>query len=83
MVYISKRMRNVSDLFISDANFGMYKQDIEKAKIIVEMQKQYGYPKYIHVSTGKNQKERVIDIAKSSMELLVWLHLYNQQMQMY
>lgn len=65
MVYISKRMRNVSDLFISDANFGMYKQDIEKAKIIVEMQKQYGYPKYIHVSTGKNQKERVIDIAKS------------------
>jgi len=31
---------------------------------LAEMQKKYGYPRYIHVSTGKNQKERVIDIAK-------------------
>lgn len=62
--YIAKRVCGPSDLYISDANFGMFKQDIEKAKLLVEIQKKYDYPRYIHVSTGKNQKERVIDIAK-------------------
>lgn len=62
--YIAQRVRGPLDLYISDANFGMFQQDMEKAKLLAEMQKRYGYPKYIHVSTGKNQKERVIDIAK-------------------
>ncbi len=62
--YIAKRVRGPLDLYISDANFGMFKQDIEKAQLLSKMQKQYGYPRYIHVSTGKNQKERVIEIAK-------------------
>jgi radical SAM superfamily enzyme YgiQ (UPF0313 family) len=62
--YIAQRVRGPLDLYISDANFGMFKQDMEKAELLAEMQKKYGYPRYIHVSTGKNQKERVIDIAK-------------------
>ncbi len=62
--YIAQRVRGPLDLYISDANFGMFKQDMEKAELLVEMQKKYGYPRYIHVSTGKNQKERVIEIAK-------------------
>ena len=62
--YIAKRVRGPLDLYISDANFGMFKQDVVKAEILAEMQKIYGYPRYIHVSTGKNQKERVIEIAK-------------------
>ena len=62
--YIAQRVRGPLDLYISDANFGMFKQDLEKAELLAEMQKKYGYPRYIHVSTGKNQKERVIDIAK-------------------
>ncbi len=65
MEYISKKSKSIKNLFISDANFGMYKQDIDKAKIISDCQKNYDYPKYIHVSTGKNQKERVIKVAKS------------------
>jgi len=63
--YIAQRVRGPLDLYISDANFGMFKQDMEKAKLLAEMQKKYGYPRYIHVSTGKNQKERVIEIAKT------------------
>ncbi len=63
--YISKKVQKIKDLFISDANFGMYKQDIDKSKIISRCQKKYNYPKHIHVSTGKNQKERVISVAKS------------------
>ena len=62
--YISERIRGPKDLYISDANFGMYKQDIEKAKLISACQAKYNYPKNIHVSTGKNQKERVVDIAQ-------------------
>lgn len=62
--YIAQRVRGPLDLYISDANFGMFKQDTEKAELLAEMQKKYGYPRYIHVSTGKNQKERVIEIAK-------------------
>ena len=62
--YIAKRIRGPNDLYISDANFGMFKQDIQKAEILVEMQKEYDYPQNIFVSTGKNQKDRVINIAK-------------------
>jgi len=62
--YIARRVRGPKDLYITDANFGMFKQDHDKAQLIAECQKEYGYPKYIHVSTGKNQKERVIEIAK-------------------
>ena len=65
MSYISKRVKGPPDLFISDANFGMFKQDKEKADLIANCQKEFGYPKYIHVSTGKNQKERVVDIVQS------------------
>ncbi|WP_169543606.1 B12-binding domain-containing radical SAM protein [Sneathiella aquimaris] len=65
MTYISERVRGPRDLYISDANFGMFKQDYEKARIIAQCQEKYNYPKYVHVSTGKNQKERVVDIVKS------------------
>lgn len=63
--YIASRVRGPKDLFISDANFGMYKQDYGKAQIIADCQERYGYPKYVHVSTGKNQKERVVEIVQS------------------
>lgn len=63
--YISERVKGPRDLYISDANFGMFKQDYEKARIIAECQEKYAYPKYVHVSTGKNQKERVVDIVKT------------------
>lgn len=64
MDYISKRIRGPRDLYVSDANFGMFKPDFEKARIFADCQTRYDYPRYIHVSTGKNQKERVIEIAQ-------------------
>ena len=62
--YIASRICGPSDLYISDANFGMFKQDIQKAELLVEIQKEYNYPQNVVVSTGKNQKDRVINIAK-------------------
>jgi radical SAM superfamily enzyme YgiQ (UPF0313 family) len=52
-----------SDLHIADSNFGMYKEDIETAKSLRRAQERYGYPRYINVATGKNKKERVLEVA--------------------
>ena len=53
-----------NDLFIADSNFGMYKEDLETAHAISETRKRYGWPEYINVATGKNQKERVIEVSR-------------------
>ena len=60
--YIAKRVKHTAALTISDANFGMFKEDIEKAKIIADIQRKYSYPKTVLVATGKNQKERVLEV---------------------
>ncbi|MEC7862141.1 MAG: radical SAM protein, partial [Verrucomicrobiota bacterium] len=62
--YIAERIGTVPDLGCSDANFGMFKQDLEKAKVINSIQKEFGWPKRFAVSTGKNMKERVISVAQ-------------------
>ena len=62
--YIAERVGSVPDLGCSDANFGMFKQDIEKARLISSIQKEFGWPKRFVVSTGKNMKERVITVAE-------------------
>ena len=62
--YIAERVGTVPDLGCTDANFGMFKQDIEKARIIHSIQKEYDWPKRFSVSTGKNKKERVVSVAQ-------------------
>ena len=61
--YIAERYSGSRILNIADSNFGMYKEDVEIAEAIGEIQKEYGWPEYIHVATGKNQKERVLKVA--------------------
>ncbi len=63
--YIAARTVGSPELYITDANFGMFKQDIEKARIIADIQEKTGYPQFIHVSTGKNHQERVLEVAKT------------------
>jgi len=52
------------DMFIADSNFGMYKEDLDTCRAIGEMQEAYGFPDYINVATGKNQKHRVLEAAR-------------------
>ncbi len=61
--YIAQRRKGVQDLLITDANFGMYNEDIDKARIIHHLQQEHGWPKRIIVSTGKNKKERILEVA--------------------
>ncbi len=67
--YIAEKMNAIKgqkrfDLHIADSNFGMYPEDVETAQFISKLQENYGYPEYINVATGKNKKERVLQIAK-------------------
>lgn len=62
--YIAKKITHQQSLYISDANFGMFRHDVDKAKMIQQIQKDYDYPNSVVVSTGKNQKERVLSIAE-------------------
>jgi radical SAM superfamily enzyme YgiQ (UPF0313 family) len=51
------------DLILADSNFGMYKQDLETCHDIAALQDKFGWGENIQVSSGKNQKERVIEAA--------------------
>ncbi|MBI3088217.1 MAG: cobalamin B12-binding domain-containing protein [Candidatus Omnitrophica bacterium] len=68
--YIGRKMVQVrerggrNDLFIADSNFGMYKDDLDTCRALAESQDTYGWPGYINVATGKNNKERVLEGAK-------------------
>jgi len=70
VTYISKKMNKLksgekrTDLYISDSNFGMYKEDLDTCKVIAQEQEKTGYPKYVSVSTGKNKQERILEAAK-------------------
>lgn len=67
--YIGRKMSQVrakggrNDLYIADSNFGMYREDVETANALARSRKLYGWPDHINTSTGKNKKERVLEIA--------------------
>ncbi|EMO63556.1 radical SAM domain protein [Leptospira borgpetersenii serovar Pomona str. 200901868] len=63
LAYIANHVKNTTILNLSDANFGMYRQDIDKAKVMAQFQLSHGYPKSLLTATGKNQKEKVIEVA--------------------
>jgi radical SAM superfamily enzyme YgiQ (UPF0313 family) len=62
--YIATRIKHTPVLYLSDANFGMWREDVDKARLIAKIQEQYGYPTTLLVATGKNQKDRVLEVAK-------------------
>lgn len=61
--YIAKKVRNIDELCLADLNFSMYKQDIETAKQIAEIQKKYNFPTLLSASTGKNMPKRTMEAA--------------------
>lgn len=66
VAYIAQRSKDNKKLFIADSNFGMYDHDLDVANIIGRAQDQYGYPEYIHVAAGKNNKEKVLVAARAT-----------------
>ena len=61
--YVASRVNNIEELIITDLNFGMYLNDIKTAEKIAALQSEYGWPKTISASAGKNKSERIIEVA--------------------
>ncbi|MBL6935313.1 MAG: cobalamin-dependent protein [Alphaproteobacteria bacterium] len=61
--YIAERAK-VSDVILVDANFGMFKEDLETAKEIRRLQKKYDWPKTFTTATAKNHKKRTMEIVE-------------------
>ncbi|MGX1976338.1 B12-binding domain-containing radical SAM protein [Streptomyces kronopolitis] len=66
--YIGRRMAPLvqagtarNELLITDSNFGMFPEDKHTCQVLAECQKLYGWPRVVNVTTGKNQRERVLD----------------------
>ena len=81
--YIAEHVpENTHTLYISDLNFGMLPGDIETCNSLVEIQEKYGYPQKILSTTGKNNKERIIESIKrlnGTMALSMSVQSMNQQ----
>ncbi len=64
--YIAKHVKkNVHALLISDLNFGMLPGDLETSNEIAKIKEEYNYPHRILATTGKNQKEKIIQSIKT------------------
>ncbi|MET8831304.1 cobalamin-dependent protein [Streptomyces sp. NPDC004610] len=66
--YIGRRMAPLvtagtarNELLITDSNFGMFPEDQHTCQVLAECQKLYGWPRVVNVTTGKNQRERVLE----------------------
>ncbi len=62
--YIASRVKSMDELIITDLNFAMYKEDLDTARAVAEIQKKYHYPILLSASAGKNQPHRTIEAAK-------------------
>ena len=64
--YIGKRAgkSKITNLHLADVNFGMYPTDRQTCEFLVESKKKYGWPLQIMGTTGKNSKERVMEITR-------------------
>jgi radical SAM superfamily enzyme YgiQ (UPF0313 family) len=60
--YAGQRVNGSPTLYLADANFGMYKEDLEASKEIATVQNKYGWPEKMNTSTGKNQQERILNV---------------------
>ncbi len=61
--YIAKRMGplGIGTLMLADNNFGMYPRDAQICRILKKLQDEHGWPLRILSTTGKNNKERIIE----------------------
>ena len=63
--YIAEHVpKTTHSLHISDLNFGMYPRDIKICETIAHIQQKIEYPQFIKCTTGKNQKNKIIEAIK-------------------
>lgn len=63
----------IDTIFISDANFGMFRQDLETTNLLGKSKLETGYPREVHWLPAKNNVDRVFQISKE-MHQFGFLH---------
>jgi radical SAM superfamily enzyme YgiQ (UPF0313 family) len=64
LLFLAERVKPEITLCFADDNFGMYRQDEEIADYIGFLQEEYGWPRYLRTTTGKNEGERIIRVMR-------------------
>lgn len=71
--YIAQRIKHKElTLHIGDANFGMFPRDTEVCRIIADVQKEYGWPKRVDASLGKNKIDNILSAVSQLSYGTVW-----------
>jgi radical SAM superfamily enzyme YgiQ (UPF0313 family) len=60
--YISERVK-VPSFVITDLNWGSFKEDIITAQQLADLRKTTKWPRFIAISTAKNQRDRMVEIS--------------------
>jgi radical SAM superfamily enzyme YgiQ (UPF0313 family) len=56
--------RKMKDLYITDANFGIFERDVEICRFICNAKKATGFPERVILSYAKNTKRHLVDIVE-------------------
>jgi tRNA A37 methylthiotransferase MiaB len=72
LTYIAKKaaQAGITHVTLADNNFGMIPRDATTAQVIYDLQKSFGWPRSMSAWTGKNSKERVIEVTRLLKETL-------------
>ena len=54
----------VEDIYITDANFGLFKRDIKITELLTAAGKTYGFPKRVRIQCAKKSNDTVFEISK-------------------
>lgn len=52
-------------VYICDANFGIFEEDVDLARKFVRTKKECGFPHHVRYSSAKNNPERALEVAKT------------------
>lgn len=59
---VRSRAAGVDNMHIADTNFGMYKRDREICEAFKRIYERHEWPRHIIATTGKNLKERILEV---------------------
>ncbi|MGA6924914.1 MAG: cobalamin-dependent protein, partial [Desulfosarcina sp.] len=60
--------KRVEDIYITDSNFGLFKRDLEIARMLVDARRRTGYPKRVRIQFAKTSNETVFAISRLLFE---------------
>ncbi|BBO69086.1 hypothetical protein DSCA_30160 [Desulfosarcina alkanivorans] len=60
--------RGVADIYVTDSNFGLFKRDLEIARLLVDARLRTGFPKRVRIQFAKTSNDTVFAISRLLFE---------------